>query len=152
MDFEKILKRNQRIKPQKDSEKSAGEGTPSKTKEFWFRGAEFVDIQKFIERLRRELSADGSERRQGWTMRDLSQYPRMEWEVEAPRIPNGPLGVPDRSSWVQGAPGFPDSPNGTGRDVGRMSDGETSFSTSGGRTEGLADVSLWSPRSVASRE
>ncbi len=37
----------------------AREGIPPEMKEFWFRGTEFVNIQKLIERLRRELSADG---------------------------------------------------------------------------------------------
>ncbi len=70
MDPENILKRNQRIKPLKDPEKIAGEGTPSEAKEFWFHGTEFVDIQKFIERIRRELSADvlGTEMSDGCRM------------------------------------------------------------------------------------
>ncbi len=49
------------IEPLEDSEKMDREGTPPEMKEFWFRGTEFVDIQKFIERLRRELISDGSE-------------------------------------------------------------------------------------------
>ncbi len=59
MDSENILKRNRRPKPLKESEKIAGEGTPSETKEFWFHGTEFVDMKKFLERLRREHVADG---------------------------------------------------------------------------------------------
>ncbi len=52
------------IEPLEDSEEVTREGTPPEMKEFWFRGTEFVDAQKFLERLRRELVADGLERRQ----------------------------------------------------------------------------------------
>ncbi len=78
----------------------AGEGTPWEWKEFWFRGTEFVDLQKFLLRLRRERIADGLERRQGLTVMDLSlgltgpesTFPEavleiLESQTRTPRIP-----------------------------------------------------------------
>ncbi|MCP3661489.1 MAG: hypothetical protein GY696_03170 [Gammaproteobacteria bacterium] len=45
MDFEKISKRNRKLKALKDPEKMPGKGTPSETEEFWFQGTEFVDLK-----------------------------------------------------------------------------------------------------------
>ncbi len=39
------------IEPLKDSEEMIVEGKPCEVREFWFQGAEFVDIENFFERL-----------------------------------------------------------------------------------------------------
>ncbi len=73
-------------KSQMDFEKMAQEGTPPVMKVFWFWGTEFVDVQKFLERLRRELIANGLEWRQGWMVRD---FPRVGQSLSLPfRRPN----------------------------------------------------------------
>ncbi len=94
-DSEKIYVRKRRLKPLKETQKMTGKGSPweiknSGSEEQRTRGQQrSVDIQQFLERLRRELIADGLERRQGLTVMDLSPtlagpestFPEIELEI-----------------------------------------------------------------------